>query len=80
MDDVTKSYFYCIVALRKIALDIEGNCRVHYTFRKVAGNIRIDTPEEDMQIEQNVRYFSRALLKGLSPEQKKIYKEHFHQL
>ncbi len=77
MEDDSKTYTDCIIALRKKAVDTEENCRGCCPLRRVAAGVRPETSEAYVSVKQDVTYLSRELRESFSPEQKKMYKVHF---
>ncbi len=47
MEDDSKIYTDCILALRSNVVETEEHCKSYHSHRKVAANVRPETPEED---------------------------------
>ncbi len=71
MEDDRKTYNNCILALRKKAVDTENNKRGHGPLRRVASNLRPKSPEENAEIQQDVRYLPKELMESFRSKQKK---------
>ncbi len=80
MENDSKTYADCILALRKEAVDIEENKKGHCQGRRFAANLRNESQEQDLQAQQDVRYLPQELWQSLSSKQKKLYKSHICQV
>ncbi len=61
MEHDSKTYTDSILALSKKAVDTEENKRCCHPLRRVAANLRPESPEEDAQVQQDVRYHPKEL-------------------
>ncbi len=56
MEDHSKTHSDCILGLRKKAVDTEDNKRGCHSLRRVAANLKPESPEKDAKVQQDVRY------------------------
>ncbi len=71
MEGDNKTYADCILAIRKKAIHREENKKGCHPVRRIASNLRTESQEEDVQVQQDVRYLPKELWESFSPEQKK---------
>ncbi len=76
MEDDSKNYEDCILALRKKPVDIEDNRKGKVPLRMVATLKQSLSTDEDEQGQQNMRYVPNELWDTFAPAQKKMYKAH----
>ncbi len=74
MEDDSKTYTDCILALRKKAVDTEESKKGCCPLRRVAAKLRPESPEEDTQVQHNNMYLLKKLWESFNPEKKKICK------
>ncbi len=77
MENDGKKYNDCILALRKKAVDTEENRR-GLTLTRILANITPESPEQDVQAQEDGRYLPKELWESSSFEQKKMYKAYLH--
>ncbi len=73
MENDSKTYNDCILAIRKKGVDIEESKRSCHPLRRVAANLTPESPEGNAQVQQNVRYLPKELWESFSPEQKRMH-------
>ncbi len=80
MEDDSKTYTDCILALRKYAVDNAEIKKSHCALRKATASLRSESLDENALLQQDARYLPKNLQESFSPKPKKMYKAHLHQV